>query len=192
MMVAAIYGAGSGALHAVSGPDHLLSLGPLALGRPAAPWRIGLVWGLGHAVGTLLLGLPVVFFTQFVHLPGLAAWSDRIAGLALLGTALWSGLSLREKHEHRVDGRGPFWVGLVHGLTGAAALVLMLPLLVQGSPWHVALFLATFAVGSTLAMALLTEVLALLGAQLGARAIRRTQLSLIAGSVVVGASWLLG
>lgn len=192
MVIAALYGAGSGALHAVTGPDHLLSLGPIALRRPKSPWRIGLAWGVGHGVGTLLLGLPVVFLSQFVHLPTLAAWGDRLAGLALIGTALWSAISMRRQQDQVAETRSPLWVGLVHGTTGAAALVLMLPMLVQGSPWQVTLFLATFATGSALAMSALTEMLALLGGQLGARTIRHAQLSLLVGSVLLGVSWLLG
>jgi nickel/cobalt exporter len=192
MMVAALYGAGSGALHAVTGPDHLLSLGPIALRHPKAPWRIGLAWGVGHGLGTLLLGLPVIFLAQYIHLPTLAAWGDRLAGLALLGTALYSALSMRKRADAVADTRSPLWVGLVHGLTGAGALLLMLPVLVQGSPWAVAMFLAMFAIGGALAMAGLTEALAVLGHHLGARTIRRTQWSLVMGSVLLGSAWLLG
>ncbi len=51
---------GSGALHAVTGPDHVLSLAPLAVAQERRlAWRIGLGWGLGHAVRTLLVGLVV-------------------------------------------------------------------------------------------------------------------------------------
>jgi hypothetical protein len=192
MVAAALYGASSGALHALTGPDHLLSLGPIALRRPRAPWRVGLAWGVGHGVGTLLLGLPVVFLAQLVHLPALAAWGDRLAGVALLASAAWSAFSLKARAEGTADVRSPLLVGLVHGVTGAAALLLMLPLLLKGSPWQVALFLATFALGSALAMAALTEALAVLGSQLGARTIRRMQQSLLAGSVVLGLSWLIG
>ncbi len=192
MVAAAIYGASSGALHAVTGPDHLLSLGPIALRRPKAPWRIGLAWGIGHGIGTLLLGLPVIFLAQFVHLPTLAAWGERLAGLALLSTALWSALHLRAHAEGAADARSPLLVGLVHGSTGAAALALMLPMLLQGSPYHVALFLSMFALGSALAMSALTEALAQVGARLGARTIRRTQLSLLVGSVILGSVWLVG
>ncbi|HEX5661217.1 MAG TPA: hypothetical protein VFX59_28695 [Polyangiales bacterium] len=192
MMVAALYGAGSGALHAVTGPDHLLSLGPIALLQPKAPWRIGLLWGIGHGVGTLLLGLPLIFLAQYVQLPTFAAWGDRLAGVALLATAAWSACAMRRRAEGVADSRSPLWVGLVHGSTGAAPLLLMLPMFVKGAPRELAMFLGMFALGSALAMSALTEALALVGAQLGARTIRRTQLSLLAGSVLLGSVWLLG
>lgn len=53
-MAVALTAAGFGALHAVSGPDHLLSLAPLSIGQGRRAWRIGLAWGLGHAAGTAL------------------------------------------------------------------------------------------------------------------------------------------
>jgi hypothetical protein len=64
-----LFGASSGALHAVTGPDHVLSLGPIVLGSRRSPWRVGLCWGLGHAVGTLLLSLPFLWLSHAVQLP---------------------------------------------------------------------------------------------------------------------------
>src|SRR5688572_19882009 len=90
MLSAALFGAGSGALHAVTGPDHVLSLGPLVLAPRRSPWRIGATWGAGHAVGTLLLALPVLWFAEALYLPALASFGDRLAALALLATAAWS------------------------------------------------------------------------------------------------------
>ena len=123
MTGAMLFGASSGALHAVTGPDHVLSLGPLVLEGRGSPWRIGLRWGLGHAIGTLLLALPVLWLTQAVHLPWLAAVGDKLAGLALMGTAAWSFYQAR---GHAAAGGQRFGgsallVGLVHGLTGAAS-----------------------------------------------------------------------
>lgn len=191
MFSAALYGASSGALHALTGPDHLLSLGPIALRHPRSPWRVGLAWGVGHGLGTLLLGLPAIFLTQRLHLPVLASWSDRLAGSALVATALWSWWSLRHFHGHAArETRSPLWVGLVHGVTGAAALLLMLPAMLQGSVWYVALFLGAFAVGGALAMATLTEALARLGSRLPPRTISRVQRTMVACSLALGISWL--
>lgn len=49
MTAAILYGAGSGALYAVTGPDHVLSLGPVALRRKRGSFRVGLAWGVGPA-----------------------------------------------------------------------------------------------------------------------------------------------
>ena len=79
MTLALLYGASSGALHAVSGPDHLLSLGPAALAAPRGSFRVGLVWGLGHALGTLVLSVPLLVLAELVPLEAFASVSERLA-----------------------------------------------------------------------------------------------------------------
>jgi hypothetical protein len=194
MTVAMLYGAGSGALHAVTGPDHVLCLSPAALQRPKASWRIGMVWGVGHALGTLALAVPLLVLAHAVHVPSLAAWGERLAGAALLATAI---LSLRTLGSARVARahaplKSPLWVGLVHGLTGAGSLVLVLPVIVTGSLDRALSFLAAFAVGSTVAMAALTSAIAKAGRALDARTIERAQLVLALGAALLGAYWLIG
>jgi len=51
----AFLGLGSGALHALSGPDHLLGVAPHAVGRRRGAWRVGVAWGAGHAAATGIL-----------------------------------------------------------------------------------------------------------------------------------------
>lgn len=195
MTVAMLYGAGSGALHAVTGPDHVLCLSPAALERPKASWRIGFVWGVGHALGTLLLAVPLLVLAHVVHVPSLAAWGERLAGAALLATSVVALRSLRNAGPRDAEPQGPrtgpLWVGLVHGLTGAGSLVLVLPVIVTGSVDRALLFLAAFAIGSTVAMAALTSAIAKVGRLLDARSIVRVQRALAAGAALLGAYWLL-
>jgi nickel/cobalt exporter len=195
MTVAMLYGAGSGALHAVTGPDHVLCLSPAALQRPKASWRIGMVWGVGHALGTLALAVPLLVLAHAVHVPSLAAWGERLAGAALLATAVLSVRSLRTARAGTAAHaplKSPLWVGLVHGLTGAGSLVLVLPVIVTGSIDRALLFLAAFAIGSTVAMAALTSAIAKVGRTLNARAIERAQLALALGAALLGTYWLVG
>jgi nickel/cobalt transporter (NicO) family protein len=200
MTSAMLFGASSGALHAVTGPDHVLSLGPLVLDARRPPWRIGMSWGVGHALGTLLLALPVVWLTHAVHLPWLAAVGDRLAGLALLVTAAWSFYQARAHAAlgaagtaaaTRGVGRNAFLVGVVHGLTGAASLMLVVPMLASGSRLSSLAFLLAFALGSTLGMALLTSLLARVGSTLEPRVLGRSRSLLCAASGTLGAFWLL-
>lgn len=187
------FGAGSGALHAVAGPDHVLSLGSVVLGQPRASWRIGLSWGVGHAFGTLLLALPLLLLSSFVHLPSFAELGERLAGVALIGTAAWSWFSLRKSAvEQASSSRKPFWVGWIHGMSGAGSLVLVLPVLVAGSTSLALVFLAAFAIGSTVGMTGLTWAIAEVGRKLSRSLIHRVQLLLLTGSVCVGSIWLLG
>jgi nickel/cobalt transporter (NicO) family protein len=195
MTSAVLFGASSGALHAVTGPDHVLSLGPIVLGSRRSPWRIGLAWGLGHAVGTLLLSLPVLLLSQAVHLPLLASFGDRLAGLALLATAGWSFYQARSQATVARAGPGlqesALLVGFVHGLTGAASLMMVVPMLISGSRLGSLVFLLAFAAGSTLGMAALTAVLARLGATLDPRVAARSRALLCAASAALGLFWLV-
>ena len=196
MTMAILFGAGSGALHAVTGPDHLLSLGPAALrAAPRTSLRVGLAWGLGHAVGSLLLAVPLVFLASVIELPGLAQVGERVAGVTLLATAAWSWWSMRRAaptiSAAGTSPRGPLLVGLIHGITGAGALVLLLPVIVAGDAWVSLQFLLAFAVGSTLAMAALTAAIGTLGQRLEARVITGVQKVLLSASVLLGGSWLL-
>ena len=192
MTVAILYGAGSGALHAVTGPDHVLSLGPVALERPKASFRIGLMWGVGHALGTLLLSLPVLLLSHLVHLPTLASWGDSLAGAALLLAAAWSWHSQRKAAHGGADTRQPLVVGLIHGISGAGSLLLVLPVLVAGSLEHTLLFLSAFAVGSTVAMAALTTLIARLGGHLEQRVLERARKLMTIAAAALGCYWLLG
>ena len=66
------------------------------------------------------------------------------------------------RHEHHHHGRLPIralLVGLMHGMAGSAALIL-LTLQTVSSPWTGLLYIALFGLGSTLGMAVLSAVIA--------------------------------
>ena len=193
MGLTALYGIGAGALHAVTGPDHVLSLGPAALDAPKRSFSIGLRWGMGHALGTLVVSIPLLVAAHLVELSVLASFGDRLSALALFVMGAWSYRALRaSRHLEDVhDRRGPHLIGLVHGVAGAGSLLLMLPVLVSGSLAKTLLFLVAFGAGSTFAMAGLTSVLAKLGSRIARSALGRVQRGLAAVSMVVGAILLL-
>ncbi len=78
----------------------------------------------------------------------------------------------------------------MHGVTGAGALVLLLPVFMAGDPRASLQFLAAFAIGSTLAMGALTSAIGAFGKRLEARMIAGIQRVLLSGSVLLGGSWL--
>ena len=85
-----------------------------------------------------------------------------MAGAALVGLGVWG--IVRDRRAARggdvCSTKSIVAVGLVHGLTGAAALLLLLPAIVSDSNAYRAVYLGAFSVGSTLAMAALTAALA--------------------------------
>ncbi|HLT28803.1 MAG TPA: hypothetical protein VK013_02090 [Myxococcaceae bacterium] len=188
-----LLGAGSGALHAIVAPDHLLSLGPAALQDPKSSLRVGGMWGVGHGFGTLALGLPLVLMASVVELPWLSTVTGRLAGLVLLLTAWGSWRMLRrpaDPHGSASKG-GPFWVGLLHGLTGASALVLMLPVVTSGHRLSALSYLLAFAVGSALGMAALTHAIGRVAGQLKATVMLRAQQFMITAAAILGGMWLV-
>ncbi len=193
MSLALLTGLGSGAVHAVSGPDHVLSLAPLAVGRTRGAWRVGLSWGLGHAVGTLIAAMVLMLAAAAIDLQGAEVWGERIAGLALIGLGVWGLVRRTGAQGAACSGRSVAAVGLIHGLTGAAALLLLLPAIVSDSQAYRVAFLGAFSVGSTLAMAALTASLARLSSAGRCARLVQGRLPMLAsaGSVALGCAWLV-
>lgn len=194
MPLIALAGVGSGALHALAGPDHLLSLAPLSVGRQQGAWRVGLMWGLGHGLGTLLAAGVLMVLLSAVHLEFVDVWAERVAGLALLGMGVW-GLTRRQAVESEAQPtRGVVAVGLVHGLTGASALLLLLPVTVSGTGLEQVLFLGGFSVGSTVAMSALTAGIAAVSRarRLSAKVATHVTRGASTLSIVLGGAWMGG
>jgi hypothetical protein len=82
-------------------------------------------------------------------------------------------------------------IGFIHGATGAAGLLLLLPAAVTGTPAEQALFLGGFTAGSTAAMAGLTEALAAASRRpAAARLVRGAPPVASAASILLGVAWI--
>jgi nickel/cobalt transporter (NicO) family protein len=164
MHVALVIGTVAGAVHAIAGPDHVVSLVPLSLGdRERRGWRVGGLWGAGHAVGTAAGVVALWLLARSLELELAAVWGDRLAGLALVAMGLF-GLhrwrALRAEALTRPDATHPsLLLGLLHGTLGAAGVLLIVPASFSASPFVFAAWLVGFAGGSTLAMAAMTAAL---------------------------------
>lgn len=77
-MTLALAGLVAGAVHVLSGPDHLAAIAPYAVADKARSWRTGVRWGLGHSAGVLGVGLLVLLTRQVLPVEALRArWSIR-------------------------------------------------------------------------------------------------------------------
>lgn len=164
-------------------PDHLVAVSTLLARRPdlRRAGCIGLWWGCGHAATLLLVGLAVLVLK--ITIPECVARAcELLVGLMLvvLGVALarslyrerWhlhahehDGTRHRHLHSHRLspthahghgwrDSLPPLAVGMVHGLAGSAALVLLVLSTAQ-TVWDGMLYLLLFGLGSLLGMVVL-------------------------------------
>ncbi|HUF29557.1 MAG TPA: sulfite exporter TauE/SafE family protein [Gemmatimonadaceae bacterium] len=201
-----------GAQHTLA-PDHVAAVSVFASQRPSWQRALGLGarWGVGHSLTIVLLGSALVL--SGAHIP--LAWEssiERLVGVALVlvGCAsIWrAARSPRRWHEHDGvrhahppmvrgarhdrDHRALLGIGMLHGVAGTGALVIAIPLAAAGSPARSMMFLASFGIGTIVAMSVFA---AAAGAVFG-RAARRSAamerglgFAAGAGSVLVGVWW---
>lgn len=108
MIGAIVGGLSAGAIHVLAGPDHLAAVAPLAADSEDRPWRAGLLWGLGHAGGVIVVGIAALLLREVLPVERLSHWSERLVGLVLVGIGAWAiRQATRQRvhmHEHRHDG----------------------------------------------------------------------------------------
>lgn len=184
-MTLALAGLGTGALHAMTGPDHVLALAPLTT-RARRGWAIGARWGAGHALGTVAVAILAVLIARDL----LAAAGDLVAGAALIAVGALA-LARRAPAAGGAD-RAAVGIGFVHGLAGGAAVIALLPAIAAPSPVATALYLVGFSIGSTLAMAMLADALArAVTVPTLQRRLRGVTVAVACASIVAGVLWLV-
>jgi ABC-type nickel/cobalt efflux system permease component RcnA len=174
-------------LRHASDPDHLVAVTSLLAsdrGGPRSAARLGAWWGLGHAAILLAAGLPLIFFKA--GLPGwLEAFAEKAVGVVILALAArvlvkWlrgdyrvsahahPGHDHDHRHLHRPEAhrherlrtpRQAFGIGLLHGLAGTGAVVLLL-IAALPTQLEAAAALAVFAPMTVVSMAACTTAFA--------------------------------
>jgi high-affinity nickel permease len=146
-------------------PDHVVAVAAItARTRKLLPATLlGAAWGLGHSLTVFLVGGAIVTFNLVVP-PRVGLSLEFAVALALVTVGA---LNLRHHErpepqmapEPRIPAWRAFIVGLVHGLAGSAAIALLVLATVRDLAWAMA-YLATFAIGTLIGMALITTGLA--------------------------------
>jgi ABC-type nickel/cobalt efflux system permease component RcnA len=174
-------------LRHASDPDHLVAVTSLVAaddGDARRAARLGAWWGLGHAGCLVLVGLPMIAFKS--ELPGwLELAAERAVGVVIVLLAarvilkwvrgdyragahrhaddrhrhLRRGAGAGHRHVHVRTPRQALAIGLLHGLAGTGAVVLLLVAALPGR-LEAALALAVFAPMSIFSMALCTTAFA--------------------------------
>jgi len=96
-----------GAVHAITGPDHMAAVIPLSLTDRRSGLFTGLSWGSGHGMGIALITLLAVLLRDMLHLQIVGSWSEVLVGVVLIGMGLW--IAARrgrppKLHDFRLDG----------------------------------------------------------------------------------------
>jgi high-affinity nickel permease len=176
-------------LRHASDPDHLVAVTSLVAAedgdtRKAA--RLGAWWGIGHAGTLLLIGLPLILFKSELPM-WLESGAEKAVGVVILVLAArvifkWARGDYRStahthdhghsqrRHLRRGQGSGhrhtqvrspqqAFGIGMLHGLAGTGAVVLLL-IAALPSQLEAALALSVFAPMSVVSMAACTAAFA--------------------------------
>jgi hypothetical protein len=183
-----------GASHAFEA-DHLAAVSAFVSTRPTArrAARFGLGWAAGHAVSLMLFG-SVLYGLKLALPEAAVAWFERAAGAGLLVVGIWALAQLRKgagdvPHRH---GKGPVWLGMLHGLAGTAAFVAQAAVAASGSFAHVALFTVVFSAGLLAAMAAYSVALGALLGTVAGRTVAALRGALAMGACLTGVSWMIG
>jgi sulfite exporter TauE/SafE len=160
--------------------DHVVAVATIVSQQrmvKSAAW-IGALWGLGHTVTILAVGLPIVVF-DWVVAPRVGLMMELGVGVMLI----WLGLrnlrgrgwrSAADVHAHGATAAGdrafgglgfcqgarPVAIGVVHGLAGSAAVALLVLTTIRDPTWAAA-YLVVFGLGTVAGMVLITTAIAL-------------------------------
>jgi len=169
-------------LHVISGPDHLAAVTPLAISSQRKGWKIGLVWGFGHLLGMLLIGVLFLLFKEVIPIEAISSYSEQLVAIVLIAVGLWAFYRIfNEKKKHtnphmHSDGSmhihtyentsyehshkkkmkqnvlSSLSIGFIHGLAGVAHFILLLPVLAFETKLEAVQYIVGFAIGTVVAM----------------------------------------
>jgi len=193
MLLSVLTGFAAGAVHVVSGADHLVAMAPSSVHQPGLALRRGLTWGLGHSAGVVVLALLAILIKDINHIEKLSTWAELLVGASLLVVGVMAirtalGLDIHthrhvhqggETHEHLHlhlrGGRQHRWhshtasgLGLLHGLAGAGHLLAVIPALAL-PPLGAFSYLVAYLIGSLGAMTAVVLLMAAASVRLGRR-----------------------
>jgi len=140
--------------------DHLVAVGNIVTKResPALAIKDGIFWGLGHTSTIFLIGL-IIIIGQATFLNGYFGLFEAGVGLMLIALGIFrlykyyskkgeEKSSLMDKSKsHRLA----YGVGLIHGLAGSGAMVLLVMTEISGQLNSI-IYLLIFGLGSVIGM----------------------------------------
>ncbi len=176
MLISIFTGFTAGAVHVVSGADHMVAMAPSSVKKPKVALSDGLAWGIGHSAGVVILSSVGILAKDFIDIELMSSYAEFLVGISLLIVgALAIKTSLRMNihthqhnhgeetfHEHfhfhspgnklhRSHTHAATGLGVLHGFAGASHLVAVIPALAL--PFLGALaYLVAYLVGSVFAM----------------------------------------
>jgi sulfite exporter TauE/SafE len=135
--------------------DHVVAVTAIASSERSvakAAW-LGAAWGFGHTLTLLAVGGAIILF-RITFTPRVGLSMEFAVAVMLIVLGMLNLLEIRPRSAS-VNSTRPFLVGLVHGLAGSAAAVLIIVPLIPDPRWA-ALYLVVFGLGTVVGMTLIT------------------------------------
>ncbi|MEL7121505.1 MAG: urease accessory protein, partial [Bacteroidota bacterium] len=148
--------------------DHLVAVSSIVTKRERTilAMKDGVFWGLGHTSTIVIIGLLMII-GKFTFLNGYFSYFEAAVGVMLivLGVFRLYQYFKNQKHLHDlIDGKDnhhlAYGVGLVHGLAGSGAMILLVMSEIQGG-FNSIIYLLIFGLGSVLGMLVAAGILSL-------------------------------
>ena len=154
MFISVLTGFAAGAVHVVSGADHMVAMAPSAIKKPRVALMDGLAWGVGHSAGVVILSVFGIFAKDLINIELMSNYAEFLVGITLLIVGLLAirtslrlnihmhkhmhgegtphqhfhfhsfGNKLHRSHKHAATG-----LGVLHGFAGASHLIAIIPAL---------------------------------------------------------------
>lgn len=150
-----------GIKHALE-PDHLIAVSTIA-STSKNLWRsslAGVFWGIGHTATLFFFGIIIILLKG--EIPSVLAMSlEFLVGMMLVYLGITSILSFKKINNHPPVHNRPYTkavlIGLIHGLAGSAAMVLLTMSTVTNI-WQAAVYIFIFGTGTVAGMLLFTTI----------------------------------
>ena len=143
----------AGFMHAFEA-DHLLAVTNIVTRRAQVLHAVkdGIFWGLGHTFTLFLVGMGLFVFKMNIP-PSTFRWFDAAVGAMLiaLGAYRLTAMARRRDRLHQHTPGLAYGVGMVHGLAGSGALVVLVMMQTKTAMQAVA-YVLIFGAGSLIGM----------------------------------------
>ena len=154
MLVSTLTGFAAGAVHVVSGADHMVAMAPSAIRKPRFALMDGIAWGIGHSAGVLILSILGILAKDLINIELMSSYAEFLVGISLLIVGILAirtslrvnihmhqhmhgeetphqhfhfhslGKKIHKSHTHAATG-----LGVLHGFAGASHLIAIIPAL---------------------------------------------------------------